>query len=82
MRWTVKEKPKKVWPELGTSRIITKFLYFPKTLRNSLTKKLERRWLETVQIYQEYKVAGYYLADGGGGEYNDWVNIHFVEEQE
>jgi hypothetical protein len=37
MKWVHKLRPRE--------EIITKFLLFPKTLRNPVTKKLETRWL-------------------------------------
>ena len=43
-------------PKRGKRRIISKFLYFPKTLTTdeNFPAMKERRWLEWVNIKQEY----------------------------
>ena len=51
MRWKWKWK-KKQQPKEGDTRIMERFLLFPKLLDD------EWRWLENAQIDQEYKVMG------------------------
>ena len=48
MRWY--KKPEKILPEKGKKRAITKFLLFPKCIKN------EWRWLETATWIQQYKL--------------------------
>lgn len=56
MRWKKKDKK---YPEDGATRIITRFLLFPKCIYN------QYRWLEIVKIEQSY--IGYdYTCDMGG----------------
>lgn len=45
MRWKVRSKEE---PELGETRLIRKFLLFPKRIND------EWRWLERALIYQKY----------------------------
>jgi len=56
MRFKIKEKP-----ELGDRRIISTFLWFPKTLQNEL------RWLENASVGQTY-----FSANGWRSE--EWAN--------
>jgi hypothetical protein len=51
MRWYKKEKP--IIPH-RTTRKVTEFLLFPKTLHNPCWGKLQTRWLETAEICEYY----------------------------
>jgi len=58
-------------PKIGDTKIVKKYLYFPKTLaisNNFCDSRLEWRWLEFVMIRKEY--TGFY------GEWRDvcWEN--------
>ena len=53
MRWPKKEKE---YPNTGDTRVVEKFLLFPKCLHKgkSYNATLEYRWLEKASIVQEY----------------------------
>ena len=65
-------------PKVGDSRIVNRFLFFPKTIGD------EKRWLERTDIMQEYKEIYREIQDDFGCfhvyPYPDykWVNIAFV----
>jgi hypothetical protein len=62
MRWKQKEETRD-----GTQRIVTRFLFFPKTLFN------ETRWLEFAQILQTWNASSYRDIDG------EWEDIRWAD---
>lgn len=66
MRW---RKCQTQYPSDGESRIIRKFLWWPKCIGN------EYRWLEFVRIRQHY-VASFFTGDLLCGAY--WVDDEFL----
>lgn len=62
-----------VIPKLGETRVIKKFLFFPKCLFNSETKTWQKYWLCYKNILQEYDSV--YIPTQWGGPLligNDW----------
>ena len=57
---------RKVKPQYGSTRIVSRFLIFPVTIGN------ETRWLERARIKQEYKQGGY----AEDGDY--WSDEEFI----
>ena len=58
---------KKVYPPVGTKRVVRRFLLFPKLIGN------ERRWLEWAWIEQDFV---YYMRHTLRSHY--WMDMHFV----
>ena len=56
---------------VGDTRIVTRFLVFPKTINNEI------RWLEKARIKQEFRK----VYDDGIYEFFDWVNVAFVDKK-
>lgn len=56
-------------PREGDMRIRKKFLLFPKTMYNPITRKDEMRWLETTSWVQTYVFA--YLSYSLGPKWHD-----------
>lgn len=69
VRWR-KNRNTKPYPEDGETRIITRFLLFPKEINN------EYRWLESVKIEQFYRGYDYVRDIGGFWVDKDWVDPH------
>jgi len=68
----------KVNPLIGETRIIKKFLLFPKCLQN-LDGFFESRWFETAIIEEIYEERGVYIsADPGYSSEVDWWENRWV----
>ena len=71
MRWKIKPPSE---PEIGTVRIIKKFLWFPMRIGN------EWRWMERAKILQRWERDVHFVADcsgAGGYFYPGWANVAF-----
>jgi hypothetical protein len=69
MRW---KTPKQTHPKCGDTREVTKFLFFPKRMRQ------EWRWLEKATWTQQYQI--FFYEDYNLGKWVDmnseyWINL-------
>lgn len=69
MRWKLKKKQQ---PKVGDTRIVDRFLLFPKFLDD------EWRWLELTQIQQEYNNMGLLESNWT----YKWVDLHWANPDE
>jgi hypothetical protein len=67
MRWSYKEKPSR---KEGTTRIITRFLLFPRQINQ------QWRWLEIAKIEQTYHNA--YFTDNCDLISSWWEDTHWI----
>lgn len=76
MRWKVRLQEVIPPPKIGDKRTIFRFLIFPLTL--PVENGLEKRWLEIVEIEQEWQKNGICLSDGGGYDTYGWIDKRFM----
>jgi len=66
---------KKPVPKDGEERVVTKFLWLPKTLRLPKTLDQERRWLERASWLQK----ALHFTDGYG-YYYEWNDVCWADD--
>lgn len=65
MKWLRKLEPKD-----GQTRLVTRFLLWPKTMRLEAGKQKETRWLETASWVEEYDQ---------GWDYDIWIERYWSD---
>jgi len=70
MRW-IRKEPK--MPEIGDTRIVTRFLFFPVELLTLSRKEIQFRWLEIARIEQKY-IEVLHFDDYGAENSMEWID--------
>jgi hypothetical protein len=72
MKWKVKPEP-----NIGTLRVVKKFLFFPKKLESINGLNMQVRWLERASYVQEFKMA-HVSGSAFGITEETWVDIKWA----
>lgn len=82
MKWTIKDKPKKIELKKPGHKLVRKFCIFPKSYWNAELKETEWYWLQYVYVAYKYHEGKWHFTPWGSTEYKPahWEQIGIIDE--